>query len=67
MNQKHAYLCAVGFTLQHQDMKNATQEFINAMFNEARANGVDLSTEELQRAYFAANKTKWAYALLASK
>ena len=22
MNQKHAYLCAVGFTLQHQDMKN---------------------------------------------
>ncbi len=21
MNQKHAYLCAVGFTLQHQDMK----------------------------------------------
>ena len=50
-----------------KDMKNAAQEFINAMFNEARANGVDLSTEELQRAYFAANKTKWAYALLASK
>ena len=48
-------------------MKNAAQDFITAMFNEARANGADLSTEELQRAYFAANKTKWAYTLLASK
>lgn len=26
MNQKHVYICAVGFTLQHRDMKNAAQD-----------------------------------------
>lgn len=36
MNQKHAYICAVGFTLQHQDMKNAAQDIITE-FNEDRS------------------------------
>ena len=47
-------------------MKNAASEFIKAKFAEAKENGIDVSTEELQRAYFAANKVRWAYAMLAA-